>query len=102
MFACLALSAYTSASETALFSLSRLQLRQIEERRDRAARRVRELLRAPEQILSTLLVTNNLVNIGLSSIATAFFLLILPDPRHAVEVAFLAVTLAVLLVGEIT
>ena len=99
----LLLSAYASASEAALFSLSRLQLQAMEERRERAARRVLRLLRDPEQILSTLLVTNNLANIGLSSLATAFCLLIWRnDPQRAVEIAFLAATLSVLFIGEIT
>jgi putative hemolysin len=102
MIGLLLLSAYASASEAAIFSLSRLQVHQLELRRDRGARRVVRLLRDPEGTLSTLLVTANLSAIGLSSAVTAFFLAVLSDPDHAVEVAFLSGTLALLLVGEIT
>jgi len=35
-------------------------------------------------------------------VATAFFLAVLADPSHAVQVAFLTATLAVVLIGEIT
>lgn len=98
----LLLSAYFSGSEAALFSLSRLQLRHMEERRDRASRRILRLLRDPDATLSTLLVGNNLVNIALSSIATAFMLTLISDTARAVQVAFVLTTLAVLFFGEIT
>lgn len=97
-------SAYFSGSEAALFSLSRLQIHRLESRRDRASRRIRELLHDPSETLTTLLVGNNLVNIALSSIATYFFLSLFRGQHHgeAVEVATLVVTLAVLIFGEIT
>jgi len=98
----LLLSAYTSGAEAALFSLPRVQLHAMEEHPDRAARRVLRLLRDPERLLSTLLVTNDLVNIGLSSLATAFCLLVVADTQRAVEIAFVSATLVVLFVGEIT
>lgn len=98
----LLLAAYSSAAEAALFSLPRVQLHAMVERRDRAARRVLRLLRDPERVLSTLLVTNNLVNIGLSSLVTAFCLLVMADEQRAVEIAFVSATLAVLFIGEIT
>jgi putative hemolysin len=104
MFLLLIGSAYFSGSEAALFSLSRLQLHRLAARRDRASRRVSKLLEDPSKTLTTLLVGNNLVNIALSAIATYFFLTLLRG-RHegeAVRVATLVVTLAVLLVGEIT
>jgi len=103
MIGLLGLSAYFSGTEAALFSLSRLQVHQLEERRDRVSRRLLDLLRRPEETLATLLVGNNIINIALSSIATAFFLRLLAGDRgRAVELASLAVTLSVLFFGEIT
>ena len=97
-------SAYFSGSEAALFSLSRLQIHRLASRRDRASRRIRDLLHDPSETLTTLLVGNNLVNIALSSIATYFFLALFRDGHQgeAVEVATVVVTLAVLIFGEIT
>ncbi|MFH1143309.1 MAG: hemolysin family protein [Candidatus Eisenbacteria bacterium] len=102
MLVLLALSAFFSATEAAFFSLTRLQLHQLEERRDRASRRILRLLEDPEQILSALLVGNNLVNIALSSITTAFFLDLITDRGAAVRTAFFVALLAVLVFGEIT
>jgi len=102
MIGLLALSAFFSGTEAAVFSLSRLQLHKMEERRDRASRRILGLLAEPARTLSTLLVGNNLVNIALSSITTAFFLTLIEDRARAVEVSFVGVTLVVLFFGEIT
>jgi CBS domain containing-hemolysin-like protein len=102
MIGLLALSALFSGTEAAIFSLSRLQLHKMEERRDRGSRRVLARLAEPARTLSALLVANNLVNIGLSSLTTAFFLTLISDRARAVEVAFVSVTLAVLFFGEIT
>ncbi|MDD4294536.1 MAG: hemolysin family protein [Candidatus Omnitrophica bacterium] len=68
----LVLSAFFSASETALFSLGTHRLRRIKER-DRRAKTVDFLLKRPTQLLSTIVFGNMLVNIGLSSISTALF-----------------------------
>jgi putative hemolysin len=98
----LALSAYFSALEAALFSLTRLQTHQLAERHDRASRRVLALLQKPERTLAALLVGNNLANIALSSIATAAALFWIADRARAVKLATLGVMVAVLLFGEIT
>ncbi|RJP19163.1 MAG: HlyC/CorC family transporter [Candidatus Abyssobacteria bacterium SURF_5] len=64
-------SAFFSGIETGVISLSRVQLRQSEEKGDRRARVIAGLLRAPERLLTTVLVGNNLVNVT----ATVVFLL---------------------------
>jgi putative hemolysin len=102
MLGLLLFSGLFSGSEAALFSLTKLQIHRMRERHDRASRRIQALLRDPEQTLSTLLVGNNLVNIGLSSVTTAFLLTLLADRSRAVEVSAVTVTLAVLIIGEIT
>jgi len=103
MLALLALSAFFSAGESAIFSLTRLQLHQMAERRDRPSRRIRRMLADPEQTLSAIVVGNNLVNIALSSIATSCCLMIFPDDRaFALRVAFLGALATILLFGDIT
>ena len=69
-FVCVALiltSAFISGSEVAIFSLSRFQLRAMRDRFKPTWRLVRRLLAQPGGLLTTLLVTNELVNISLST-----------------------------------
>lgn len=104
MLGLLALSAYFSGSEAALFSLTRLERHRMKGRRDRTSRRIMALLKDSSQTLSTLLVANNFVNIALSSIATVFFIALLGEARRgdAVEISSLLITFLVLVFGEIT
>jgi putative hemolysin len=66
----LALSAFFSAAETALFSLSRAQVHRLAEgwAGERAANR---LLRSPQRLLSTVLVGNMAVNVLLTSLCAS-------------------------------
>ena len=57
----LSFSAYNSGSELAFFSLTREQIASIDDERKRS--RIETLLRAPERLLATILIGNNLVNI---------------------------------------
>jgi CBS domain containing-hemolysin-like protein len=71
LFACVvlgAVSSWLSASEIALFSLSRFQLRSLKERFRGAHRKIKRLLADPTGLLITLLAANEVVNVGLSSI----------------------------------
>src|SRR5690606_34718214 len=64
-------SAFFSGSEVALLSANRLRLRHLSEQGNRRARTVLELLEAPQRMISTILVGNNIVNILASTVATA-------------------------------
>ena len=66
----LCLSAFFSASETALMSLSKIRLIHLVEEKVRGASVVEKLREDPGRLLGTILVGNNLVNISASSIAT--------------------------------
>ena len=63
-------SAFFSGSETAIFSLSNLKLRRMADKYPKG-RVVKDLLRRPTRLLSAIVFGNSLVNIGLSSLATA-------------------------------
>jgi Mg2+/Co2+ transporter CorB len=67
----LVVSAFFSASETALTAASRARLAALETEGDSRAKRVNGLLVAPERIIGTVLLGNNLVNILASSLATS-------------------------------
>jgi len=62
------LSAYLSASEIAIFSLSRFQLRSLKENFRPIHRRIKRLLGDPGGLLVSILVINEVVNITLSAI----------------------------------
>jgi len=96
------LSAFFSASETALTSVSRIKLlNMIEENiESRKAEKILKLRENPQKLLSAILIGNNIVNIGASSIATA--LAIKWMPSNGVGAATVIMTVVVLIFGEIT
>jgi putative hemolysin len=99
----LALSAFLSASETALFSLNRIQLRRFQGSRRRRDRLVVRLLERPADLLAAILVANTLVNVGFSAVVTDLFLDWLQvDPRPAALYAAVVASVLVILCGEIT
>lgn len=63
--ACVALmvSAFVSGSETAFFALSQSDIDDIENEDKRAA--VSRLLKEPERLLATILISNNFVNVSI-------------------------------------
>ncbi len=65
-----ALSAFFSGSETAFFSINKLQLKKIESSGDKTSKRVLKLLEKPTYLLILILLGNTLVNIGVSSLST--------------------------------
>jgi putative hemolysin len=96
----LCFSAFFSGSETALFSLSRLKVRHMATSRSSAKRLVTKMLSNPHRLLVTILFGNMLVNVASSSlgenISSHFF-----SGGTALFVAVLAMTLLILLFGEI-
>lgn len=101
--ALLGLSAFFSASETALFSLNRIQLRRFQGSRRRRDRLVVRLLERPADLLAAILVANTLVNVGFSAVVTDLFLdWVGVDPRQAALYATAVASTLVILGGEIT
>jgi Mg2+/Co2+ transporter CorB len=68
---CIALSAFFSASETALTAASRARMHALEKNGDRRAALVNRLLASRARLIGTTLLGNTLVNIGASAIATS-------------------------------
>ena len=97
--ALLACSAFFSSSETALFSLSREWLAEAA-RTDTRAAAVEDALADPHELLVTLLVGNNVVNITLSSLLTAL-LVDRFQSGTAVLVTTVVASTAILIAGEI-
>ncbi|CAN5719914.1 hemolysin family protein [soil metagenome] len=94
------LSGFFSGAEIALFSLGEARVRTLVDEGRRGARALAELKANPEKLLATILIGNNIVNIGAASLATALAL----DWFGSQGVAYAtgAMTLLVLIFGEIT
>ncbi|MDQ3017697.1 MAG: gliding motility-associated protein GldE [Bacteroidota bacterium] len=75
----LACSALISGSEVAFFSLDSNQLKQLAEDHDAAGQRILSLREKPRRLLATILITNNLVNIGIVILSYYLIHLILPE-----------------------
>ena len=63
------LSAFFSGSETAYFSLTKLQLKQIEKKGTANSKRISRLLSKPRELLILILLGNTIVNVAASSLA---------------------------------
>lgn len=101
MFVCIAFSAYFSATETAFTSLNRVSIKTLANDGDKRAERVLALVEKYDNLLSTILVGNNIVNIALSSLATVFFIENI-NKNFGATLATIVVTIVVLIFGEIT
>lgn len=94
-------SAYFSATETAFSSLSRTRLRLMADRGNRRAELVLSLSERYDDLLSTLLVGNNIVNIAIASLGTILFVRRFGEDLGS-SLSTAAVTVAVLFFGEVT
>ena len=98
----LILSSLFSCSETAFLSVSKIKIRTLAEEGNKKAKLVESLLDDQDRLLSAILVGNNLVNIGASSLTTATIMAIFGDGAQTVAIATGVVTLCILIFGEIT
>jgi CBS domain containing-hemolysin-like protein len=94
------LSAFFSSSEIAMFSLPDYRTEALVEEGKPGARTLQSLKEDPHRLLVTILVGNNLVNIAMSSIATALVGMYSPSAGVAVLISTFGITAIVLLFGE--
>ncbi|WP_300269799.1 HlyC/CorC family transporter [uncultured Flavonifractor sp.] len=95
------LSAYFSATETAFTSLNRIRLKSKADAGNRRAALALRLVDQYDNLLSTILVGNNIVNLSASSLATVFFTEGLRLQNGAV-ISTAVITIVVLIFGEIS
>ncbi len=95
----LLLSGFFSASETALFSLSRTKARHLAKYGGYLNLMILRMKEDPHRLLSTILIGNNFVNIGASSLATAVTMHY--SSSNAVGIATGVMTFLILVFGEI-
>ena len=95
------LSAYFSATETAFTSLNRIRLKSKADAGNRRAALALKLVDQYNNLLSTILVGNNIVNLSASSLATVFFTEGLRLQNGAV-ISTVVITIVVLVFGEVS
>jgi putative hemolysin len=96
----LGLSAFFSSAETALFSLNKVRVLHMAEEGNKKAQLVMNLLEEPNRVISTVLIGNNIVNIGASAIATSLAINLWGN--SGVGIATGIMTFLVLVFGEVT
>ena len=100
----IAASAYFSSAETAITSLARGRLRYLINAHHKKRRALTHLLEEPNDLITALLVLNNLVNVMASSLMTLLVIQVLPTRSPSVQAltATIVMTLSLLIFGEIT
>ncbi|MFV0503190.1 MAG: hemolysin family protein [Lachnospirales bacterium] len=96
------LSMFFSASETALTALTPIRLRNMMEDGVKGAKMVLKIKEDQKKLLTTILIGNNIVNIGASSLATSIALSNAEDNNSVVLLVTVILTVIILLFGEIT
>lgn len=95
----LILSGFFSSAETALTCVNKVRMRSLAEDGNKRALRVQLILESYSKVLSTILIGNNIVNIGASSLATTLTIRIFGSQFVGVCTGIL--TFLVLIFGEI-
>jgi len=93
-------SAFFSASETAFFSLSNLQIEKLVQKKPNKGNKIRNILKQPRQLIITILLGNEFVNIAISSISAGIIITIFGKETPWINIALVLPVL--LLFGEIT
>lgn len=95
----LVLSGFFSSSETALMSISKTRARHIAKEEGKSYLLIQRMKEDPHKLLSTILIGNNVVNVGAASLATSITMEIFPN--YAVGIATGIMTFLVLVFGEV-
>lgn len=98
-------SALVSGSEAAFFSLSPAEKEELSEDGGRKSKSVLKLLDKPRELLATILITNNFVNVGIVILSSSILHNIFASFGLSTTTKFLievvAITLVLLLLGEV-
>ncbi len=95
----LLLSGFFSSAETALFSLSRTKARHLAKTKSKSYALIKRMKEDPHRLLSTVLIGNNVVNIGAAALATSITIDMFPN--YAVGLATGIMTFLILVFGEV-
>lgn len=101
MLALVLCSAFFSMSETAFSSVSTVKIKVAVEDRRGGAKKALYLTEHFDKTVTTLLIGNNIANVGLSTIAVTFFTQLAINAQFVELVSTLVITLTLLIFGEI-
>ncbi len=96
----LGLSAFFSSAETALTTVNKIRVRTMMEEGNKKAELVLRLVEKPSRMLSAILIGNNMVNIGMTALATVTATKFFGSAGAGIATGVL--TILVLIFGEIT
>ena len=99
----LLLSAFFSSSEAAFLSLQRTRIAHLVNLGVARAERVSKMIDEPDRLLSTILLGNNLVNVGFAAVVTVITIALIGDSNRGlgVMVATTVATAVLLVFGEV-
>ena len=100
-FALIACSAFFSGSEMAFTTVNQIRLKNLADNKVRGARKAIYITEHYDKTLSTILIGNNLVNIGLTTICAYVFSVLIADPTLANVLNTVIMTIIILTFGEI-
>ena len=103
IIACIFLSGFFSATETAFSTFNRIRVKNLAEKGNRRAERVISLSDNYDSLITTILIGNNIVNILCAALGTLVFVELLHGNQDlATTISTIVITLAVLIFGEIS
>ncbi len=101
----LLISALVSGSEAAFFSLSPTDKEEVKNDSDKKASFVNRMLNRPKELLATILIVNNFINVGIVILSSSIFAAITAGTEMNEYLHFfievIAITLILLLLGEV-
>ena len=100
IFVMILLSAFFSSAETAMTAVNHIRVQSLAEEGVRNAAILNRIISNPGKMLSTILIGNNFVNMGVSALMTTVTIRILGNAFVGIATGLL--TLVILLFGEIT
>jgi gliding motility-associated protein GldE len=97
-------SALVSGSEVAFFSLQGSDLDQLKTPKDKQEEKVNKLINKPKELLATILIANNFINVAiviLSSFIAKDFLELIESDTLRMVLEIVVITFVILLLGEV-
>lgn len=95
----LMLSGFFSSSETALFSISKTKARHLAKSGDKAFALINKMKEDPHNLLTTILIGNNLANVAAAALATSISIGLFSN--YAIGLATAVMTFLILAFGEV-
>lgn len=94
-------SALISGSEVAFFSLSPVDIEELEKNQKKTSKTVLDLINKPKDLLATILIANNFINISIVILSTYLSDIIFNQNPYKIFIDVVVITFSILLFGEV-